>query len=79
MTKAEREHLIEEKNRVVGRQKESQAKIISDKRKIFFELNTKFGETDAMDFDTKNSQLTEDDRALLKVFFIYILIRFFNN
>lgn len=50
---------------------ESQAKIISEKRRSFFESNSKNEKPDAMDVDSKNSRLTEDDRALLKVFFVF--------
>ena len=67
MTKTEREQLIEEKNRIIGQQKESQAKSISEKRKSFFDSNTG-NESETMNVDTKASQLTEDDKALLKVF-----------
>lgn len=65
MTKAERERLIEEKNRIIGQQKESQAKTISEKRKSFFESNSKGVEDEKMDDDANT--LNDDDRALLKV------------
>lgn len=67
MTKAERERLIEEKNRIIGQQKESQAKTISEKRKSFFESKSKGVEDEKMDVDANTSQLNDDDRALLKV------------
>lgn len=63
MTRAEREKLIEEKNRILGQQKDSQDNNVSVKRKLFFNSNS-------IDKDKKEeneSNLTEAEKALLKV------------
>jgi hypothetical protein len=68
MTRAEREKLIEEKNIILGQQKDSQIDYKSTKRKIVFNTNI-----NGADNKEKESNLTEADRALLKVFdnFLY--------
>jgi hypothetical protein len=68
MTRAEREKLIEEKNTILGQQKDSQIDNKSTKRKIVFNAII-----NGADNKEKESNLTEADRALLKVFdnFLY--------
>lgn len=65
MTKAEREKLMEEKNIVVGQKKESRLDNSPAKRKIFF--NSKSNGQDRK--EENESNLTEADRGLLKVFY----------
>lgn len=63
MTRAEREKLIEEKNLVLGQKDETQIHNAFPKRKIFFNSNA-IGEDKK---EENESNLTEADRALLKV------------
>lgn len=63
MTRAEREKLIEEKNRVLGQQKESVLSNISVKRKSLFNLSTRSQDKN----EVMESSLTEAEQALLKV------------
>lgn len=67
MTKAERELLVEEKNQILGNKKDSESKIISEKRKLFFQSDSKMKDYEPNNTNTKNSNITDDDRALLKV------------
>lgn len=63
MTRAEREKLIAEKNRVLGQQKESQLSNISAKQKSLFNSST----TPQDKNEGMESSLTEAEQALLKV------------
>ena len=70
MTRAEREKLIEENNLVLGQKKESQLNNSSAKRNVFF--NSKSNGQDKR--EENESNLTEADRALLKVLKTYLHI-----
>lgn len=64
MTRAQREKLIEEKNLVLAQKEDSQLDNKSAKRKICFNSNS----NDEYKKEENESNLTEADRALLKVF-----------
>lgn len=65
MSKAEREKLIEEKNQILGKKKDSHAQQILLKRKSFF--NTNSFDDDKNVKGINESSLTETERSLLKV------------
>lgn len=66
MTKAERELLIEEKNRILGQKKDSELKNISKKRNLFFHSNSDC-KMKERNINFKNSLISDDDLGLLKV------------